>query len=102
MIKIFSSSAMSGPVWSIGCCVIFTRRHNWFFSSTDFINTMIEEIEDNKNGGSSDLKALPNDIPRVSIEQYLKDCDNDFKVVDVRTREEYCEDRWEMIFESCF
>ena len=93
---------MSGSVWSIGCCVIFTQRHNWFFSSTDFINTMIEEIEDNKNGGSSDLKALPNDIPRVSIEQYLKDCDNDFKVVDVRTREEYCEDRWEMIFESCF
>ena len=30
VIKIFSFGASSGPVWSIGCCVIFTQRHNCF------------------------------------------------------------------------
>ena len=65
--------------------------------------TMGEETEDNNNNaGSCDLKALPNDIAQVSIKEYFEDRDNNFKVVDVRTREEYCEDRWEMTFESCF
>ena len=74
-----------------------------FFSSADFTytNTMGEVFEDKKNAESCDFKALPNDIAQVSIEQYLKDRDNNFKVIDVRTREEYCEDRWEIKFESC-
>ena len=61
---------------------------------------MGEECKDKNNAGSCDLKALPNDIAQVSIKEYFEDRDNNFKVVDVRTRVEYCEDRWEMTFES--
>ena len=46
----------------------------------------------------SELKALPHDIVQVSIEKYLEDSDNNFKVIDVRTAEEYCENRWDWIF----
>ena len=46
----------------------------------------------------SELKALPHDIAQVSIEKYLEDSDNNFKVIDVRTAEEYCENRWDWIF----
>ena len=41
----------------------------------------------------SELKALPHDIVEVSIEKYLEDSDNNFKVIDVRTADEYCENR---------
>ena len=66
-----------------------------FLSSANFTYTMAmgEETEDKKNAVSCDFKALPNDIAQVSIEQYLKDRDNNFKVIDVRTYEEYSEDR---------
>ena len=63
---------------------------------------MGEKTEDNNNAGSCEIKALPNDIAQVSIKEYFEDRDNNFKAVDVRTREEYCEDRCEMTFQSCF
>ena len=56
---------------------------------------MDEKNEKNKNAGSYDFKALPNDVAQVSVEDYLKDGGNNFKVIDVRTPEEYREDRWE-------
>ena len=43
----------------------------------------------------SEFKALPHDIVEVSIEKYLEDSDNNFKVIDVRTADEYCENRWD-------
>ena len=56
---------------------------------------MDEKNENTKNAGSYDFKALPNDVAQVSVEDYLKDRGNNFKVIDVRTPEEYREDRWE-------
>ena len=53
---------------------------------TDFGRNMVEDSQ-------SELKALPHDIVQVSIEKYLEDSDNNFKVIDVRTAEEYCENR---------
>ena len=73
-------------VWSITCCVIFTQRHNLFLGKTDSGYNMVEDSQ-------SELKALPHDIVQVSIEKYLEDSDNNFKVIDVRTAEEYCENR---------
>ena len=72
--------------WSISCCVIFTQRHNLFLGKTDFDRNMVEDSQ-------SEFKALPHDIVEVSIEKYLEDSDNNFKVIDVRTAEEYCENR---------
>ena len=74
-----------------------TRAHLNFY-------IMDEESEDKKNAGSHDFKALPNDIAQVSIKEYFEDRDNNFKVVDVRTREEYYEDRWEVLYHPtwCF
>jgi len=69
-----------------------TRAHLNFY-------IMDEESEGNKkNSGSPDFKALPNDIAQVLIKEYFEDRDNNFKVVDVRTREEYSEDRWEILY----
>ena len=56
---------------------------------------MDEKDENTKTAGSYDFKALPNDVAQVSVEDYLKDGGNNFKVIDVRTPEEYREDRWE-------
>ena len=56
---------------------------------------MDEKNENSKNAGFHDFKALPNDVAQVSVEDYLKDGGNNFKVIDVRTPEEYREDRWE-------
>ena len=56
---------------------------------------MDEKNENIKTAGSYDFKALPNDVAQVSVEDYLKDGGNNFKVIDVRTPEEYREDRWE-------
>ena len=83
-------------MWSIGCCVILSSASQLLLSSADFTytNIMGEECEDNKNALSHDFKALPNNIAQVSIEEYLQDRDHNFKVIDVRTPEEYCEDRW--------
>ena len=52
----------------------------------DFGHNMVEDTQ-------SELKALPHDIVQVSIEKYLEDSDNNFKVIDVRTTDEYCENR---------
>ena len=73
-------------MWSISCCVIFTQRHKLILSKTDFGRNMVEDTQ-------SELKALPHDIVEVSIEKYLEDSDNNFKVIDVRTADEYCENR---------
>ena len=73
-------------VWSISCCVIFTQRHNLFLGKTDFGRNMVEDTQ-------SEFKALPHDIVEVSIEKYLEDSDINFKVIDVRTADEYCENR---------